>query len=138
MSAQGGAPEPVWISRALLDAMHAELVERYGGAHGVISEALVDSALTRTRPGNLLSYVPDRDLAALAASLCFGLAKNHGFRDGNKRTALAAAAVFLRLNGQRLVVSEPEAVAAMVYLATDVWSEERMAVWFRKHLVSVG
>ena len=135
MSAPGSAPEPVWISRALLDAMHAELVERYGGSHGVISDALIESALTR--PRNLLAYVPDSDLPALAASLCFGLAKNHGFHDGNKRTAFAAAAVFLRLNGHRLVAPEPEAVAAMVYLATDVWPEERMAEWFREHLVAV-
>ena len=135
MSAPGGGREPVWISRALLDAMHAELVERYGGAHGVSSEALIESALAR--PRNLLAYAPDSDLAALAASLCFGPAKNRGFRDGNKRTAFAAAAVFLRVNGQRLVVPEPEAVAAMVYLATDVWSEERMAAWFREHLVPV-
>jgi len=135
VSAPGGGREPVWISRALLDAMHAELVERYGGAHGVSSDPLIESALAR--PRNLLAYAPDSDLAALAASLCFGLAKNHGFRDGNKRTAFAAAAVFLRVNGQRLVVPEPEAVAAMVYLATDVWSEERMAAWFREHLVPV-
>jgi death on curing protein len=135
VSAPGGAREPVWISRPLLDAMHAELIVRYGGAQGVNTEPLAESALTR--PRNLLAYVPEADLAALAASLCFGLAKNHGFRDGNKRTAFAAAAVFLRLNGQRLVVPESEAVAAMVYLATDVWSEERMAQWLREHLVPV-
>jgi death on curing protein len=126
----------VWISRALLDAMHVGLLERYGGSHGVISETLVESALAR--PRTLLACAPESDLAALAASLCFGLAKNRGFRDGNKRTAFAAAAVFLRLNGQRLVVAEPEAVAAMVYLATDVWTEERMAAWLRDHLVPVG
>lgn len=133
MSAGSGAAEPVWISRALLDAMHAELIDRYGGSHGVNSEALVESALVR--PQNLRAYVPDSDLAALAASLCFGLAKNHGFRDGNKRTAFTAASVFLRLNGLHLAAPEPDAVAAMVYLATDVWSEERMAAWTRQHTV---
>ena len=110
-------------------------IEEYGGAHGVMSDALLDSALDR--PRNLHVYTPESDLAALAASLCFGLAKNHGFRDGNKRSAFTAMAVFLRLNGQRIVVPEPEAVAAMVYLATDAWSEERVAEWIRSHLVTL-
>lgn len=129
-------PEPVWITRALLDGIHHELIEAYGGSHGVISDALVDSALAR--PQNLLGYVPESDLASLGASLCFGLAKNHGFRDGNKRTAFTAMAVFLRLNGWRLAVPEPEVVTAMVYLATDVWSEERMGEWVRGRVEVVG
>jgi death-on-curing protein len=135
VSARKSTPEPVWISRALLDAIHHELVEQYGGAHGVMSDALLGSALDR--PRNLHAYTPGSDLGALAASLCFGLAKNHGFRDGNKRAAFTAMAVFLRLNGQRIVVPEPAAVAAMVYLATDAWSEERMAEWIRSHLVAL-
>ena len=133
MSGSEATPEPVWISRALLDGIRHELIEQYGGSHGVNSDLLVDSALAR--PQNLLAYVLTSDLAALAASLCFGLAKNRGFRDGNKRTAFTAMAVFLRLNGQRLAVPEPEAVIAMVYLATDAWSEERMAEWVRTQLV---
>ncbi len=128
-------PEPVWVSRLLVDGIHQALVERYGGSHGVHADALVDSALAR--PRSLLAYVPGSDLASLAASFCFGLAKNHGFRDGNKRTAFTAMAVFLRLNGQRLAAPEPESVEAMVYLATDVWSEERMAEWVRVHLVAL-
>ena len=136
MSDAGASPEPVWISRALLDAIHHELIEQYGGTHGVISDALVDSALAR--PQNLLAYLPESDLSALAASVCFGLAKNHGFRDANKRSAFAAMAVFLRLNGQRLAVPEPEAVTAMVFLATDVWSEERLGQWVRAHLIEVA
>lgn len=97
------------------------------------SEALIESALGR--PRNLFADVPESDLAALAASLCFGLAKNHGFSDGNKRTAFTAASMFLRLNGLRLVVPEPEVVTPMVYVATDVWSEERLAAWVRAHVV---
>lgn len=128
-------PEPVWISRALLDGIHHELIEQYGGAPGVMSDALLESALDR--PRNLRGYSPESDLAALAASLCFGLAKNHGYRDGNKRTAFSTMAVFLRLNGQRIAVPEPDAVAAMVYLATDAWSEDRLAEWIRSHLISL-
>ena len=126
--------EPRWISRVLLDAMHAELVERYGGRYGEASDSQVDFALSR--PNGELAYAPASDLATLAASLCFGIAKNHGYRDGNKRTAFAATAVFLRINGQRLVVPEQEAVAVMVFLATDVWSEARIADWLRAHLVA--
>lgn len=133
MSARTTTPEPVWISRALLDGIHHELIEQYGGAHGVMSEALLHSALDR--PRNLHAYSPESDLGALAASLCFGLAKNHGFRDGKKRSAFTAMAVFLRLNGWRIIVPEPEAVAAMVYLATDAWNEDRIAEWIRSHLV---
>jgi len=129
-------PEPVWISRTLLDGIHHELIEQYGGAHGVMSDALLDSALDR--PRNLRAYAPESDLAALAASLCFGLAKNHGYRDGNKRAAFSAMAVFLRLNGRRIVVPEPEAVAAMVYLATDAWTEDRIAEWIRSNLVALS
>jgi len=129
-------PEPVWISRTLLDGIHHELIEQYGGAHGVMSDALLDSALDR--PRNLRAYAPESDLAALAASLCFGLAKNHGYRDGNKRAAFSAMAVFLRLNGRRIVVPEPEAVAAMVYLATDAWTEDRIAEWIRSNLVALN
>jgi death-on-curing protein len=116
--------------------MHATLVERYGGSYGMDDERLIESALPR--PRSLRANVPESDLATLVASLCFGLAKNHGFRDGNKRTAFVAMAVFLRLNGLRLVVPEPEAVAAMVYVARHAWSEERLAEWIRTHLEAGG
>lgn len=72
MTEARSAPEPVWVSRVLLDSIHHELVEMYGGSQGVNNNALIDSALAR--PQNLLAYVPDSDIAALAASLCFGLA----------------------------------------------------------------
>ena len=99
------------------------------------SEALVESALAP--PQNLLAYVPVSDLPTIGASMCFGLAKNHGFLDGNKRTAFTAMAVFLRLNGLRLSVPEPEVVTAMVFLATDAWNEEHIAEWVRSHVVSL-
>lgn len=120
----------VWLSRSLFDAIHFDLIEQYGGLHDVGDAGLIDSALAR--PQHLLAYVPASDVCALAASLGFGLAKNHGYRDGNKRTAFVAMAVFLRLNGLRLDVPEPEAVAAMIYVATDVWDESRLAEWLRE------
>lgn len=125
--------EPTWITRTLLDAMHMALIQQYGGSHGVHDGALIESALDR--PRNLRAYTPDADHATLAASLCFGLVKNHGYRDGNKRTALAAAAVFLRMNGFRLAAPEAEAVVATVCLATDTWNEQQFADWLTRYLV---
>lgn len=127
----GDATAPVWVTRVLLDAMHHALVEQYGGMNGVRDDGLIESALAR--PMNVFAYVPDSSLCVLAASLCFGLAKNHGYLDGNKRTAFTAAAVFLRLNGVRFVAPEHEVVAAMVYVASDAWDEQRLAEWFERH-----
>ena len=124
--------EPNWVSRNFLDAMHAALIERYGGSPGVHDEGLIESALAR--PMNLFAYHPKSDICDLAASLAFGLAKNHGFSDGNKRTALAAAAMFLRLNGLKFIAAETETVVAMVCLATDEWSEKQFADWLRAHV----
>lgn len=124
--------EPVWVTRNLLDAIHTDLIEQYGGSRGVNDEKLIDSALAR--PKNTWGYRPESTTAELAASLAFGLTKNHGFRDGNKRTAFVAAAVFLRLNGYRLVAPEADAVSAMVYLATDAWDEKRFAGWVGEHI----
>ncbi|MEP6622317.1 MAG: type II toxin-antitoxin system death-on-curing family toxin [bacterium] len=122
------AKEPVWITRQLLDAMQHALVEQYGGMHGVRDDGLIESALAR--PKNAIGYLPESSLAALAASLCFGIAKNHGYLDGNKRTAFTAAAVFLRLNGMPFVVPEADVVTAMVFLASNQWDEIRLAEWF--------
>jgi len=121
-----------WLSRIALDAIHAQMIQQYGGSHGVNSEGLIDSELAR--PKNLAAYVPAADLASLAGTLAYGLAKNHGYNDGNKRTAFSAAAVFLLINGQLLVVEQTEAVAAMVFLATDKWNEERFAKWLLVNL----
>lgn len=135
-SSGGAAAEPVWLSRNLPDAIHTDLIEQYGGSHGVNDQGLLDSALAR--PRNTWHYLPESTLIALAASLVFGLAKNHGYRDGNKRTAFVAGAVFLQLNGYRLVVPEADAVSAMVYLATDVWTEERFARWLGDNVELLG
>lgn len=121
--------EPTWVSRVLLDAMHHALVEQYGGAHGVRDEGLIESALAR--PRNLLAYEPSTDAPALAAALCFGLAKNHGYVDGNKRVAFTGAAVFLRLNGLRLVAEEPEVVTTMVYVTSGEWTQAQLGEWIR-------
>lgn len=124
------------MSRNLLDAIHTDLIEQYGGWHGVNDERLIESVLVRRK--NARGYRPESAIIALAALLAFRLTKNRGYRDGNKRTAFVAAAVFLWLNGYRLVASETEAVSAMVYLATDTWSEARFAEWVGERVDLIG
>jgi death-on-curing protein len=86
------------------------------------------------RPLNLFVYESDVDLARLAASYAFGLAKNHAFVDGNKRIAFIAAATFLKLNGHQLVADQAQATLIMLSVASGAFSEEELAGWIRQHL----
>jgi death on curing protein len=95
----------------MFDAMHEAQLREHGGRPGVRDEALVESALAR--PRNKIAYAAKRDWAVLAAACAFGLARNHGFIDGNKRIAFVAAYVFLGLNGHDLDATESEVVAIM-------------------------
>jgi death on curing protein len=123
--------EPRWLSRLLLDVIHSELIAEHGGAAGVRAGGsdLIESALAR--PRQRFAYQPESDLASLAASYLFGLTKNHGYVDGNKRVGFAAAATFLRLNGLRLTAPEVEAYDAVIGLAEGRYTEEDIAAWIR-------
>ena len=125
-------PEPHWLDRALVDYLHDTSLAMFGGLPGVNSEDLVESALAR--PQNLFVYVGG-DLPRLAAAYAFGFAKNHGYRDGNKRTAFTSCATFLDMNGLELIVDETDALDRMLELATDAISEEGFAEWLRTHVV---
>jgi death-on-curing protein len=114
--------------------MHHALIEQYGGLAGVRDDSLIESALAR--PQHLAAYEADVELTRLAASLCFGLVRNHGYNDGNKRTAFVAAAVFLRLNGARIEAPEAEVVTAMVFAAAGDWSEKRLAKWLAERTIA--
>ncbi len=94
--------EPVG-HRDVLELLHSESIAAHGGADGLRDEGLFESALSR--PQNLFAYEGATDVARLAASYAFGLAKNHAFIDGNKRVAFIAAVLFLRLNGHRLTAN---------------------------------
>jgi death-on-curing protein len=122
--------EPEWISREILDAIQADQIRQHGGSYGVRDAGLIDSALMR--PQNKWRYETDCDLAALAASYAFGLAKNHGYVDGNKRVAYMAAYLFLALNGWEIDAPEPEVVAIMIGIASSEAGEEDSAVWARE------
>ncbi len=129
-------PEPRWLTRLMVDTIHSELLLEHGGAPGARDEDLIESALAR--PRNRLAYEPEADLADLAAAYLFGLAKNHGYVDGNKRVAFAVAATFLLLNGLRLTASEADAYEAVIGLVQGHLSEEEVGHWIRGHTETAG
>jgi death on curing protein len=124
--------EPVWLRRAALELLHSGSIAEHGGAEGLRDEGLFESALAR--PRNLHAYESVTDLAQLAASYAFGLAKNHAFVDGNKRIAFIAAALFLRINGQRLAADQADATLTVLDLASGAIDEAAFAAWLRKHI----
>jgi death on curing protein len=122
-----------WISKPALLLLHDESLAEHGGAPGIRDEGLLDSALAR--PLQLASYGdPPPDLAALAASYGVGLAKNHGFVDGNKRAAFLAVGLFLGINGFRLLASQADATLTMLAVAAGEIDEQAFAGWIRAHL----
>jgi death-on-curing protein len=123
----------VWIEKTFALAVHERQLAEHGGSSGVRDESLLDSALTR--PRQLHAYgEPSPDLADLAASLAFGLARNHPFLDGNKRTAHVCYRVFLALNNALLVAGDEEKYVAMLSLAEGSLSESDFAGWLRAHM----
>jgi death-on-curing protein len=123
----------VWISKRLALAIHDRQLAEHGGGTGVRDEALLDSALAR--PQQLFAYGdPPPDIAALAASLAFGLARNHPFVDGNKRTAHVCYRAFLVLNNAELIATEEDKYIAMLRLAEGSLDETEFAAWLRERL----
>ena len=123
--------QPQWVSRVIANAMHAEIVRTLGGLHGARDKSVVESALDR--PRNLFGHNPTADLADLAAAYGFGLTTNHGYMDGNERTAFQVMFVFLGLNGFTLVApDEAEVVRIMLGVADGAISELELAAWLRR------
>ncbi|QLF93494.1 type II toxin-antitoxin system death-on-curing family toxin [Pseudomonas sp. ABC1] len=124
----------IWVSKQLALAIHERQLAEHGGANGTRDEGLLDSALAR--PQQFHAYgEPPPDLADLAASLAYGLARNHPFLDGNKRTAHVCYRVFLQLNDCKLVASDEEKYAAMLGLAEGSIDEAGFAQWLRSRIV---
>ena len=117
----------------VMDAVHLDMMRTHGGLPGIRDENALESALAR--PQHRWVYGRKVDLAALAATYGFGLARNHPYRDGNKRVAFLAMLVFLGLNGHDLEAPEPEVVTVMLTLAAGDLSEAALAKWLRVHLV---
>ena len=113
--------------------MHDQALKEYGGTHGLKSEDLLHSTLARAENRWPSAEAPRSDAATLAAAYAYGIARNHPFNDANKRTAWSCCVLFLCLNGTRVQISAPEAVEAMVDLASGVMEEDAFAVWLRQH-----
>lgn len=125
----------IWIEKSLLIALHDRQIAQHGGSAGVRDESLLLSALAR--PQQLYAYGdPAPDLADLAASLAFGLAKNRPFVDGNKRSAIVSCETFIELNDAELGASDAELYQAILFLAEGKLKETEFAAWLRSHLVS--
>jgi death-on-curing protein len=123
----------VWIDAQVLRAVHEEQLSEHGGAAGVRDLGLFESALAR--PQQLAGYgTPPPDVAALAAAYGYGLARNHPFVDGNKRTAFVAVELFLWLNGQRLGADDADCVMTMLALAAGELAEVDFAAWLRRQI----
>ena len=127
----------VWIDRALALAMHDRQLAEHGGGSGVRDEGMLDSALARPQQRHAYGDPPP-DLAELAAALAFGLARNHPFVDGNKRTAHVCYRVFLALNDIEFTVSDEEKYVQTLALAEDSLSEIEFAAWLRPRLQGRG
>lgn len=124
--------EPRWLTEAALLAIHARQIERFGGAHGVRDQDIVRAALAR--PIHRWAYDDEADLADLAAACLVSFVGSQGFNDGNKRTGLACALVFLRLNGYTLHVPGKELYALTMQVATGEADARIAAAYFRSRM----
>ena len=120
--------DPVWVLQDLVLSVHKMLIAEHGGLPGVRDLALLESALSR--PKQQIAYGDEYGLPELAASYCYGLARNHCFVDGNKRIALTLAGVFLEMNGFELNAAEADAVLIIEKLAAGEIEEIDLAAWF--------
>jgi death-on-curing protein len=123
----------VWLSVDMIHAAHEEQLVEHGGPGGVRDEGLLASALARPQ-NRALHESPDA--ATLAASYAFGIARNHPFVDGNKRTAFVALEVFLDLNGLELDATDEDCVLATLRLAAGQLDEAALAQWIRDRLAT--
>ena len=122
----------VWLDARVLRAVHDEQLAEHGGAVGVRDEGLFESALAR--PENLAAY-GEPNVASLAAAYGFGLARNHLFIDGNKRTAFVAVELLLEFNGYSLGADDADCVLTMLAVAAGTLDETQFAAWIRQHAV---
>ena len=123
--------EPTWILDDVVQAVHSILLAEHGGGTGIRDEALLDSALARAN--QKYTYEPETSIFELAAAYSFGIAKNHLFVDGNKRTAFTIGTLFLEINGKVLTAPEPEAAITFENLAAGKLNEIELAKWFETH-----
>jgi death-on-curing protein len=121
--------EPTWLSRTVVDAIHADQLREHGGLAGVRDENALESAVAR--PRQRWHYATATDVPVLAAAYAFGLVKNHPYRDGNKRIGFLAMVTFLGVNGYTFEGTDADVVTQFVGLAAGNVSENALATWIR-------
>lgn len=119
-----------WIAKATILRVHAAQLAEHGGISGIRDEGLLESALAR--PELKVQY-GETDLSLLAAAYAYGIARNHPFLDGNKRTAYVAMELFLMKNGMVLVSSDEDSVVTFLKLAAGEMSEDQLAAWIKQN-----
>jgi len=124
-------PEPRWVERVVVDAVHLDQLREHGGLAGLRDENALESALAR--PRQKWHYEKATDLPTLAAAYGFGLCKNHPYRDGNKRVAFVVMVTFLELNELIFDADEAEVVTVMLALAAGDVSERALGTWLKNH-----
>ncbi len=124
--------EITWVLDEVVLAVHDEQLAVHGGLPGIRDRGILESALAR--PRNLAAYEACDDVARLAAAYLFGITKNHGFVDGNKRTALVTADLFLMLNGYELISAPAENVLLVLSVADGTLSEDELTAWIRRNI----
>lgn len=121
-----------WVVESVALAIHEAQLAEHGGLAGIRDEGLFSSAMAR--PHNVAAYGERPDIAELAAAYAFGLARNHPFLDGNKRTAFVVMELFLNLNGYALDADDAECISTMESVAAGSSSEKNLATWLRTHI----
>jgi death-on-curing protein len=120
-----------WVSAQLAYALHDRQIAEHGGLDGVRDVGAIESALAR--PRNIAAY-DKPDAAWLAAAYCFGMVKDHGFADGNKRVGWLLARVFLADNGFTVAFDKLDAIQLVEGVAAGSVDEVVLAAWFRAHM----
>jgi len=123
--------EPNWLTRLVVDAIHNDQLREHGGLTGIRDEHALESALAR--PVQKWHDEATAVLPMLAAAYAFGLARNHPYRDGNKRIGFLAMVTFLGVNGYELEATDAEVVAEFIALADGTLSETGLTDWIREH-----
>ena len=124
--------EPVWITKEISLALHRRQLAEHGGSDGIRDEGLLESALKKPQQSHTYGNPPP-DICSLGAAYAFGIAKNHPFIDGNKRTAYVIMRLFLIRNGRDLTASKEDRYYATLALAAGEHTEESFAAWLREN-----
>ena len=123
--------EPIWLDTDDAIAVHDKQIIEFGGLPGIRDSGALESAVARAKTA--FGY-GQTDLMALASAYAFGIARNHPFSDGNKRTAFVMSYLFLELNGVRVLIDQKKSERTFLALASGELTEDELADWFRKNL----